>query len=146
MHCQYLVMNTYKSIYNVNQMLFYQYLLFLRSDCIFLRSDCIFSQFLIITKQSHTCVLTFQNQKMGLRRLWKKQARMHFIGLCQIIKKIKAIVEAYTTKRECSVQETVYLIMPELLLWKTFLKVMFLNSNLRRIFHKKGRPWWTIRW
>ena len=55
-----------------------------------------YSHFLIITKQSHTCVLTFQKQKMR--------------------KKMKAIAKAYTTKRECSVQEAVYLIMPELCL------------------------------
>ena len=28
--------------------------------------------------------------------------------------KMKAIAKAYTTKRECSVQEAVYLLMPEL--------------------------------
>ena len=54
---------------------------------------------------------------------------------------MKAIAKAYTTKGECSVQEAVYLIMPERWLRKTFPKVMFLNSNLSEcpyiIFRKK---------
>ena len=43
---------------------------------------------------------------------------------------MKSIAETYTIKRESSVQEAVYLIMPEVLLRKTFPEVMFLNSNL----------------
>ena len=54
---------------------------------------------------------------------------------------MKAIAKAYITKRECSVQEAVYLIMPELWLRKLFPRVIFLNSNLPekwfRIFKKK---------
>ena len=56
--------------------------------------------------------------------------------------KMKAIACAYATKRECSVQEPVYLVMPELWLRKAFPKVIFLNSNLRdkryKIFKKKN--------
>ena len=44
--------------------------------------------------------------------------------------KMKAIAKAYTTKRECSVQKAVYLVMPELWLRRIFLRVLFLNSNL----------------
>ena len=55
---------------------------------------------------------------------------MHLIGVCHIMKKMKAIAKAYTAKRECLVQEAVYLIMPELWLRETFPKAMFLNSNL----------------
>ena len=55
--------------------------------------------------------------------------------------KMKVIAKAYTTKTECSVQEAVYMIMPELWLQKTFSKVMFLNSCLPEclygIFRKK---------
>ena len=56
--------------------------------------------------------------------------------------RMKAIRKAYITKRECSVQEAVYLIMPELLLRKIFPRVIFLNSSLPekffRIFKKKA--------
>ena len=44
--------------------------------------------------------------------------------------RMKAIARAYATKRECSVQEAVYLVMPELWLRKTSPKVLFLNSNI----------------
>ena len=44
--------------------------------------------------------------------------------------KMKAISKAYMTKRECSVQEAVCHIMPELWLRKTFPRVVFANSNL----------------
>ena len=56
-------------------------------------------------------------------------------------KKMKAIARAYATKRECSVQEAVYLVIPELWLRKIFPAVIFLNSNipekLYKIFKKK---------
>ena len=40
------------------------------------------------------------------------------------------IAHAYASKRECSVQEAVYHVMPELWLRKTFPKIQFLNSNV----------------
>jgi len=40
------------------------------------------------------------------------------------------IAHDYASKRECSVQEAVYHIIPELWLRKTFPKIQFLNSNL----------------
>ena len=43
---------------------------------------------------------------------------------------MRSIARAYVCKRECSVQEAVYLIMPELWLRKTFPGVVFANSNL----------------
>ena len=43
---------------------------------------------------------------------------------------MKAISRAYIIKRECSVQEAVYLIMPELWLRKSYPRVIFANSNL----------------
>ena len=43
---------------------------------------------------------------------------------------MKAIARAYITKRECSVQEAVYHIMPELWLRKSYPRVIFANSNL----------------
>ena len=55
--------------------------------------------------------------------------------------KMKAFAKTYT-KRECSVQEAVYLIMPELWLRKIFPRVIFLIRNLAekrfRIFKKKA--------
>ena len=44
--------------------------------------------------------------------------------------RMKAIARTYATKREGSVQEVVYLVMPELWLRKTFPKVLFLNGNI----------------
>ena len=43
---------------------------------------------------------------------------------------MKSISKAYSTKRECSVQEAVYHVMPELWLRKTFSGGIFANSNL----------------
>ena len=54
---------------------------------------------------------------------------------------MRAAARAYSTRRECSVQERVYLVMPELWLRKTFSKVIFLNSNIPekcyRFFRRK---------
>ena len=44
--------------------------------------------------------------------------------------KMKSIAKAYTTKREVSVQEAVYLVLPELWLRKIFPAVVFANSNI----------------
>ena len=56
--------------------------------------------------------------------------------------KMKSITRAYATKRECSVQKAVYLVMPELWLRRVFPRLIFLNSNLPekryKIFKKKG--------
>ena len=53
---------------------------------------------------------------------------------------MKAIARAYATKEECSVQEAVYLVMPELWLQKTFQEVLFLNNNIPE---KKYRIFWN---
>ena len=45
-------------------------------------------------------------------------------------KQMQTIAHAYTTHRECSVQESVYLTLPELWLRKTFPKVEFVNTNV----------------
>ena len=56
--------------------------------------------------------------------------------------KMKAIAKTYITKRECSAQEAVYLIMPKIWWRKVFPRVIFLNSNLPEkrfsIFKKKA--------
>ena len=46
------------------------------------------------------------------------------------IEQMRSISRAYQTNRECSVQEAVYLVMPELWLRKSFPGVVFANSNL----------------
>ena len=43
---------------------------------------------------------------------------------------MKIIVRAYTSKRECSVQEAVYHILPELHLRRVFPAVYFVNTNM----------------
>ena len=44
--------------------------------------------------------------------------------------KMRTVAKAYSKKREYSVQEAVYLLMPELWLRKRFPRVIFLNSNV----------------
>ena len=46
------------------------------------------------------------------------------------IEQMRSISRAYKTKRECSVQEAVYIVMPELWFRKSFPGVVFANSNL----------------
>ena len=57
------------------------------------------------------------------------------------LEKMRAVVRTYSMKRECSVQEAEYLVMPELWWRKTFLKVIFLNDNIAEkhyiIFRRK---------
>ena len=54
---------------------------------------------------------------------------------------MKSTVKAYDTKKEFSLQEAIYLLMPELQLCKIFPRVIFLNSNFpekhSRMFKKK---------
>ena len=60
-----------------------------------------------------------------------KQAAKEAINLNKTqYEQMKSIAKAYASKRECSVQEAVYLLMPELWLRKTFPGVIFANSNL----------------
>ena len=46
------------------------------------------------------------------------------------IEQMRSVARAYATKRECSVQEAAYILMPELWLRKTVPGVIFANSNL----------------
>ena len=46
------------------------------------------------------------------------------------LEKMRTIAKVYSKKSECSVQEAVYLLVPELWLRKTFPKAIFLNSNV----------------
>ena len=43
---------------------------------------------------------------------------------------MKGVIGAYATKRKCSVQEAVCLVMQDLWLYKIFSKVVMLNGNL----------------
>ena len=56
-------------------------------------------------------------------------AQEAFLNNTDAYTKMKSIARAYTTKREVSVQEAVYLVMPELWLRKVFPGVLFANSN-----------------
>ena len=62
----------------------------------------------------------------AMKQAAKEASKMNL----NVFEQMKAIAKAYTTKRECSVQEAVYHIMPELWLRKTFPGVIFANSNL----------------
>jgi len=53
----------------------------------------------------------------------KKLDKDKFDTMCKI-------AQAYTDNRECSVQEAVYQLMPELWLRKGYPQVMFVNTNL----------------
>ena len=43
---------------------------------------------------------------------------------------MKSVAHAYSSKRECSLQEAVYQVIPELWLIKVFPGVLFANSNI----------------
>ena len=89
-----------------------------------------FSQFLTITKQSHTCArLLFKSRRWASEAMQEAGNDTFNRGVSDY-EKIKEIAEAYTTKRKYSVEEAFYLIMPELWLQKKFPKVMLRNSNL----------------
>ena len=60
----------------------------------------------------------------------KQAAKEALSGNKSHYEKMKAIARAYATKRECSVQEALHLVMPELWLRKIFPKLVFLNRNL----------------
>ena len=60
-----------------------------------------------------------------------KQAAKEAKGLNKSsYEQMKSIAKAYITKRECSVQETVYHVMPELWLRKSYPCVIFINTNM----------------
>ena len=56
----------------------------------------------------------FSKAEDGTSEAMKEVAKDAFNRGVSDYEKMKAIAKAYTTKRECSVQEAVYLIMPEL--------------------------------
>ena len=60
----------------------------------------------------------------------KKAAKETLVGNKSKYDQMKSIAKASDTKREFSLQEAIYLLMPKLLLCRIFLRVIFLNSNL----------------
>ena len=60
----------------------------------------------------------------------KQAAKEAFNSNKTNIEQMRSIALVYDNKRECSVQEAVYILMPELWLRKTFPGVIFANSNL----------------
>ena len=60
----------------------------------------------------------------------KQAAKEAFNSNKTNLEQMKSIARAYATKRECSVQEAVYLLLPELWLRKTFPGVIFANSKV----------------
>ena len=72
----------------------------------------------------------------------KQAATKALAGHKSDYEKIKAVARAYATKMKCSVQEAVYLAMPEFWLIKIFPAVRFVNSSMPKkrykIFKKKN--------
>ena len=60
----------------------------------------------------------------------KQAAKEAFKSNKTNIEQMRSVARVYATKRQCSVQEAVYILMPELWLRKTFPGVIFANSNL----------------
>ena len=60
----------------------------------------------------------------------KQAAKEAFNSNKTNIERMRSIARAYANKRECSFQEAVYILMPELWLRKTFPCVLFANNNL----------------
>ena len=72
----------------------------------------------------------FSKSEDGVSEAMNQAAKEAFNSNKSNMEQMRSIARAYNTKRECSVQEAVYLLMPELWLRKTFPGVVFANSNL----------------
>ena len=68
--------------------------------------------------------------------MMKQTAKEAVIGNKPDYENMKSIARTFTTKRECSVQEAVCLVMPELWLSRIFPRVMFLKTNLTENVYK----------
>ena len=60
----------------------------------------------------------------------RQAAKKAFQNNVSLYDTIKTTLRAYTSKRECSVQEAEYLILPELHLHRVFVAVDFVNRNM----------------
>ena len=82
------------------------------------------------TKLLHTCVPVFQNLKNKCSFDMKQAVREAFDNKLDQFNTMKNILNAYTSNRECYVQEAVYHILPELHLRRVFPGAQFVNTNL----------------
>ena len=86
------------------------------------------------------CFCKAQNETSQAMKQAAKEA--HTLGKTNL-EKMRTVARAYSEKRECSVQEAVYLLMPKLWLRKTFPKAISLNSNIperdNKIFRSKTK-------
>ena len=69
----------------------------------------------------------------------KQAAKEAYTMKLNVFEEIKLISKAYSTKRECSVQEAVYRVMPELWLRNTCPGVIFANRNLTEDRYRRCR-------
>ena len=123
MDWQYQVINTFKSIYNLNHV----YVL----SIITLPKKCLHGKQNIIDIQpvfNHCKAVSYMCAYFSKAEAGKDV----FNRVVLDFEKMKAIAKVYTTKMEWSIQEAVYLIMSEFWLWKTFPNVMFLTLSWRR--------------
>ena len=72
-----------------------------------------------VSKSGYKCSVSIRKEK--------KKAFQNNVSLYDTI---KTTLRAYTSKRECSVQEAEYLILPELHLHRVFVAVDFVNRNM----------------
>ena len=72
----------------------------------------------------------FSKSEDETSEIMKQAAKEAFKSNKTNIEQMRSVARAYATKRECSVQEAVYILMQELWLSKTFPGVIFANSNL----------------
>ena len=75
-------------------------------------------------------MLSFSKYEDEVSEAMKQATKEVFNSNKTNIEQMRSIARVYATKRECSVQEAVYLLMSELWLRKTFPGVVFANSNL----------------
>ena len=73
----------------------------------------------------------FPNLKVSVMKQAMKQAVWNaFMKKLNNYQQMKSVASTYINKRECSIQECVYYILPSLRLRKTFPSVIFANSNM----------------
>ena len=78
---------------------------------------------------TYTCAYFSKSENETLETM-KQAVKEAFKSNKNNIEQMRSVARAYATKRECSVQEAVYILMSELWLRKTFPDVIFANSNL----------------
>ena len=81
-------------------------------------------------RQWNICVNIFQKLKVNVQKSWKKATKEDFGNNMHHGDTMKTITKAYLSNLECSVQEAVYHILPELKLRRIFPAVYFVNTNL----------------